>query len=72
MTSKFKYILIEEDGDFTGTNDKELAAAFSESNDMNLVVDTESGEVIADGVSIVVEPTSFTPEEHEEYEDRPD
>lgn len=59
--NKFRFILIDADGDVSGTNDEDLAMTFSH-NEQNIVVDCENQDLIYEGLIVPVEATSYEPE----------
>jgi len=58
--SKFKYILIDEDGGVTGTDNEELALLLSETV---VIVNTELGTTIFEDTEEEVKETKWTVEE---------
>jgi hypothetical protein len=63
--NKFRYILIDEDGDVSGTNSEELAMDFSH-GDMNIVVDCQNQDTVYEGLIIPVDATRYEPQPDED------
>lgn len=68
---KYRYLIINEDSEVSGTNDQSLAQETAENNDTYVVIDSQDGKVLdPDGTtSLITEATPGVDDDQEEDED---